>query len=265
MAGGGHIDRPEGGAERRPQRLGGREWGLILFGLAGVAVLVSLCVWQLQRLAWKEGVIAQLAARMEAPARPLPAALDAETQEFSRVRLTGRFDGRTGDHGFADAPLLTARKFDGPGYRVIQPFTLADGRTVMVDRGYVPIEEKNRGGAAAVPTPAPEGEIEIEGVLRWPDEADGPAFGANDNVWTARDMGAMARLFGAEPVLVVASTSTAVGRWPEPEPLTAVSIRNDHLEYAITWALLALVWAAMTGGLVWRRLRDRMAGARSTS
>ena len=107
-------------------------------------------------------------------------------------------------------------------------------------------------GAAARPTPAPDGVVEVIGALRWPDEAVDQAFGPNDNVWTSRDLAAMARLFASEEVLVVAETSTAVGDWPRADPIRAVNVRNNHLEYAITWAALAIGWAAMTGFLIFR-------------
>lgn len=229
--------------------------GIILIGLAGVAALVSLCVWQLQRLEWKEGIIAVLEERMAAAPAPLPAAFDPETQEFSRVRLSGAFPGEPGAHGFVDAPLLVSLRPHGPGYRVIQPFETSGGRRVMVDRGYAPVTEKNEAGAAARATPAPAGPIEVVGALRWPEEGgEGDPFGASDNVWTARDLEVMARLFSAEPVLVVAETSTAPdgAKWPIPQPLEAVKIKNDHLEYALTWAALAIAWAAMTGWLAFK-------------
>ena len=50
----------------------------------------------------------------------------------------------------------------------------------------------------------------------------------------------MARLFGAEEVLVVSETQTAVADWPKADPIQTVNIRNNHLEYAITWAALAI-------------------------
>ncbi len=244
--------RPEKGGSGRPSSLG--RIGVLATGVLGVLILIGLCIWQVQRLEWKEGVIAQLEARLAADPVPLPAAFEPESQEFSRVVLSGSFDFAPGAHGFVDAPLLTSVRPHGPGYRVIQPFTLADGRRVMVDRGYVPVEEKNEGGAASRPTPAPEGPITLVGALRWPGEGDeGPDFGASDNVWTERDLAEMAALFDAEPVLVVAETSTATGEWPLPQPIAVVDVRNNHLEYAITWGALALAWAAMTGFLAFRR------------
>lgn len=228
-------------------------FGLIATGVLGVIVLIGLSVWQFQRLAWKEGVIATLDARLEAAPIALPTTFDPQNQEFARVRITGQFMGRAGKHGFVDAPLLTSMRPHGPGYRVIQPFQLNDGRRVMVTRGFVPVAEKNADGAASVPTPAPDGPIEVIGALRWPDEggADQP-YGSRDNVWTSRDLVRMADLFEAEPVLVVAETSTAVGDWPIPQPIASVNVTNNHLEYALTWATLALCWAAMTGWLVFR-------------
>lgn len=225
---------------------------MIVTGVVGVSVLVALCAWQVQRLAWKEEVIATLEGRLAEPPAALPARFDPDSQEFSRVRIEGRFTGEVGGHGFVDAPLLTSRKFVGPGYRVIQPFDLIDGRRIMVDRGFAPVESKNEGGAASRPTPAPDGVVEIIGALRWPDESVDQAYGARDNVWTARDLTAMARVFGVEEVLVVSETSTAVGEWPKADPILAVNVRNNHLEYAITWAALAIGWAIMTGFLIFR-------------
>ena len=240
----------KGGAQRRPSYF--RRWGMIITGIAGVVVLLSLCIWQIQRLQWKEGVIATLEARLAEPPKALPKTFDPDLQEFSRVKIEGRFLGELGKHGFADAPLLTSRKFVGPGYRIIQPFDLTDGRRIMVDRGFAPVETKNEGGAALRPTPAPNGDVEIIGALRWPEDSSDQAYGENDNVWTSRDLSAMAQLFGAEMVLVVAETSTAVGDWPKADPIRAVNVRNNHLEYAITWAALAIGWAVMTGFLIFR-------------
>jgi surfeit locus 1 family protein len=229
--------------------------GLIATGILGTLVLLALCVWQMQRMDWKEGIIATLEGRLSAPPIALPETFTPETQEFSRVTITGTFAGEAGTHGFADAPLLMSLRPHGAGYRVIQPFTLTNGRRVMVDRGYVPVETKNEGGAASRPTPAPGEEIQITGALRWPDEGgNGLPYGEKDNVWVNRDLEVMAELFASEPVLVVAETSTAPSgaEWPIPQPIEAVNVANNHLEYAITWAVLGLFWGAMTGWLIFR-------------
>jgi len=240
----------KGDVQRRPSSL--RRWGMIITGAVGVAILIGLCVWQVQRLAWKQDIIEKLEARLALAPTELPKMFDPETQEFLRVRVEGKFLGETGKHGFVDAPLLTSRKFIGPGYRIIQPFDLTDGRRIMVDRGFAPVAVKNERGIAARPIPAPNGLIEVTGALRWPEVSSDPAYGENDNVWTARDLSAMARLFGAEEVLVVSETQTAVADWPKADPIQTVNIRNHHLEYAITWAALAIGWAVMTGFLIFR-------------
>ncbi|MEL7138363.1 MAG: SURF1 family protein [Pseudomonadota bacterium] len=231
----------------------------IILGVAGTAALIALCNWQLQRLDWKLGLIAALEERLAAEPVALPPAPTVE-DEFLRVAVTGRFDGAAGTHGHADAPLLTT--FDKqPGYRVLQPFTLGDGRRIMVSRGWVPLEAKNEGGRAVLPTPAPEGEVTLTGALRFPDDPQSPAFGANDNVWIARDLDVMADVFGVERVLLVSETPTPGpnGVAPRLQPLT-VNLKNDHLGYAITWGMLAAVWAVMSGLLAFREWRRGAAG-----
>jgi surfeit locus 1 family protein len=213
--------------------------------------------WQIQRLAWKEGLIALLEARLaETPLAGLPETYAPE-MEFRRVALRGRFTGETGAHGFGDvAKLMTIRPW-GAGYRVIQPFETEAGRLVLVDRGFAPVAEKNVDARAARPTPAPEGVIDLVATLRWPDDDDffaDPEAGPADNVWLTREVERIAPLWDAEPVLLVAETSTAVGEWPEPLP-TSIDLPNDHLEYAITWGSLAAVWAALGAALVRREMR----------
>lgn len=225
----------------------------IVIGVVGVAILLGLSAWQVQRLAWKEALIDRLEARLALAPVPLPQA-PAPGDEFLRVEIAGSFDDAEGSHGHPDAPFLTTRDRE-PGYRIIQPFTLENGRRVMVDRGFVPAALKNEGGLAVKPTPAPEGKVTLTGALRFPDETADPPFGARDNVWVARDLSAMAEVFGTEPVLVVSETPTGgEDGWPQPMPLT-VDLPNNHLNYAITWALLALVWAVMSGFWLRRELR----------
>lgn len=209
----------------------------LTFGLVGVAVLLSLGVWQLRRLDWKQGVLAEIAARMEAPAVPVPAAPTEAVHEYLQVEVAGRLT--PGEiHVYTSAPPR------GVGYRVIAPLEMADGRRILLDRGFVPIEEKD--------APRLTGPIRAQGALLWPNEADSytPAPDLAKNIWLARDLPAMARRLGTEPALVVVAASDDAAA-PTPMPV-GVNVPNDHLHYALTWFALAAVWAVMTGYLIWR-------------
>lgn len=216
----------------------------VVFGLAGASVLIGLGVWQLQRLEWKQGVIAALEARLAAEPVAVPEAPDSGRDAFLRVRAKGEIG--------ADALyLLTSLKPHGPGFRVIAPLTLADGRRVLADLGYIPEADK------AAPRPPASGAV--VGALYWPDETDGftPAPDLAANIWFARDLPAMARALGTEPLMIVAE-SHPLGDAPKPLRL-GVNLPNDHLQYALTWFALALIWAVMSTMLV-RRERRRAEG-----
>ena len=82
-----------------------------------------------------------------------------------------------------------------------------------------------------------------------------PAPDLARNVWFARDVAQMAVVLGTEETLVVARDAVVPGI--EPMPVDTAGIPNDHLNYAITWFLLAAVWAGMTGLLIWRNARPK--------
>ncbi len=214
----------------------------LIFGIAGVAALVGLGVWQIQRLAWKEALIARLEERLAAPPVGLPGAADAVRDAFLRVQVTGRV-------GVPTLHVLTSVKPFGPGYRVIAPVTLADGRRVLVDLGYIRQERKDRGDL-------PIGEITVTGALYWPDETDGftPEADHAKNIWFARDLEAMSEALQTDPLMIIAE-SHGGGEWPRPRRV-GVNLPNDHLQYAITWFSLALIWAVMSVLLVRRERRE---------
>jgi surfeit locus 1 family protein len=219
----------------------------IVFGIAGVCVLVALGVWQLQRLTWKEAKIAELEQRMEAAPVAIPASPDRARDEFLRVRITGQV-------GAEAAHMLTSLKPYGPGYRVIVPVAEAvngvGGRVVMTDLGYIPQAQKDRDFGVGQT-------VEVIGALYWPDETDGftPKPDRTANIWFARDLDLMADALDAAPLMVVAEAHD-LGEWPKARRL-GINIPNDHLQYALTWFTLALVWGVMSAMLV-RRERRRL-------
>jgi surfeit locus 1 family protein len=209
---------------------------VLVFGVAGVLVLVALGVWQVQRLAWKTALLAAIDARLAAAPVAVPPHPDPAADQYRRVRATGVIEA-------GEIHVYTSAPGRGVGYRVIAPLRLQDGRHILLDRGFVPIGDKDavrRLGPAAV-----------EGSLFWPPEdRSAPAPDRANNVWLARDVGPMAEALGTGPVLLVAArTDDPAGPLPLP---VAANIPNDHLGYAITWFGLAAVWAGMTGYGLWR-------------
>lgn len=213
----------------------------LLIGLLGGAILISLGIWQLNRLAWKEAVLAEIDARIADAPVPLPAAPDPQADRYLPVTAQGRF---TGEH----LDVLVSRKQIGPGIRVVEVFETQDGRRILVDRGFVRQDDRD--------APRDSGAATVEGNLHWPDEVDGftPPPDAATGLWFARDVAAMAAALNTEATFIVARRPT--GGEIEPMPVDSSGIPNDHMNYAITWFSLAAVWLGMTAYLLWR-IRQR--------
>lgn len=218
--------------------------GLLLFtafAAATLAVLIGLGVWQLQRLHWKEGLIAEIEARTKAPPISLPEAVAlaraGDDVSYLRVRVGGRFDHANERYLFASA--------DGSvGWHVITPLTTPNGGVVLIDRGFVPDALKEPAARAQGQL---EGTVTVTGLAR-PPETQGRFVPDNDperNRWFWRDLGGMARSMfpaGAQelaPFFVEADRSDVPGGWPLGGQ-TRLDLPNDHLQYALTWFLLAL-------------------------
>ncbi|MDP5220517.1 SURF1 family protein [Ruegeria sp. 2205SS24-7] len=209
---------------------------LLMFGLAGFGVLVALGSWQVQRLAWKEGVLADIDARISGAPAALPDNPDPDVNRYRPVTVTGEMRPD-------ELHVLVSLKRVGPGYRIIAPF-LTNGRMILIDRGFIPLEERD--------TPRALGIMEVTGNLHWPQEIDSftPEPDTKENIWFARDVPALAEALGTEPILLIARSPTDPNI--TPLPVDSVGIPNDHLQYAVTWFGLAAVWAGMTGFFLWR-------------
>lgn len=209
----------------------------VLMGVVGCAVLVSLGVWQMQRLAWKEGMLAQIEARIEGAPGVLPARYDP-ADKYAPVAVSGELTGE-------EIHALMGVRGGSPGYRVIAVLDTG-ARRIMVDLGLIAQADKD---AARL------GPVEVTGNLHWPEEADRwtPAPDLDANIWFARDVPALAQALDAEPIYVVARAHTLPG--VEPAPVGTEGIPNDHFGYAVTWFGLALVWAVMSLYLIRRVMK----------
>ena len=208
--------------------------------LAGIAVLVSLGTWQLQRLGWKRGLIDHAQAQLAEPAVPLAGA-DPATLDYRRVSATGAY---LHDRAFAFGFTAEGGR---PGSRLITPLRLEDGRIVLVDRGWMPDDLLPPLVPAGL---QPEGTVSIEGIGRWRGHRRPGWFDPEDSPerrrWYNWDLPAMAAALDLplEPLEIVLERSEGPAGLPRAEPVS-VSLPNDHLGYAITWYGLALVLLAV--------------------
>jgi len=229
--------------------------GLTIVTAIAMAILVGLGVWQLQRLKWKEAILAHVAALQTAQPIAAEPVLDGlahgRDADFTRVSVSCP--------GLAHAPFLELYAI-GPngqaGARLISacPVDGASHRSLLVDRGFVPDDVTARPKV----DPADAAPTRVTGVLRKPDR---PSFFAAKNRpsrWFVRDIPAMAAALRAPspaPIFLYAETSTN----PEfkaltPAPLPS-EIPNRHFEYALTWFGLAAALACVYAGALFRRVR----------
>ena len=218
----------------------------------GLLLLLALGTWQVQRLQWKEGLIAERNSALAAAPVPLPKSLDeARALEFHPVRAEGEF---LNDHELD----LNAQSLKGEqGFHIVTPFRLSDGTIVFIDRGFVPTDkrapETRAQGEIAGPTAA-------TGLLRLP-EPPGYFTPANEpakNSWFSIDLPAMARAAGvgsALPFYIDAGKTPVPGGWPQGGQ-TITDLPNDHLQYAITWYALAVALVAIYIRFAIRRRRS---------
>ncbi|MBV7396677.1 SURF1 family protein [Mameliella sediminis] len=218
----------------------------LLIGLLGAAILLWLGTWQISRLDWKRGILDDIETTIASDPKPLPRLIDPDAQRYQPVALRGEI----GDEALA---VLVSVKQRGAGWRLISAFQTDDGRRVLLDRGFAPVDQKD--------APLYAGPAEVTGNLHWPDDRNSstPDNDPAGNTWFARDLAPMAEVLDTEPLLVVARQMSPADKGVTPLPVDTSGIPNDHLQYAITWYSLAAVWLIMTGAWIWRLRTGREA------
>ena len=224
-----------------------------LFCLA--VVFLALGTWQVQRLFWKLDLIERVESRIHAapvtaPARAEWPSVAREKDEYRRVTATGLFrHDRTA--------LVQAVTERGAGFWVMTPLVLADGSTLLVNRGFVPTDRSSPEARLASEIAA--GPVAVTGLLRM-SEPGGAFLRSNDPAndrWFSRDVSAIAAARGLEdvaPYFIDADATPNPGGLPIGG-LTVVAFRNSHLVYALTWYALA----AMSVFAAWQVHRRRLA------
>ena len=209
-----------------------------LFTAPAVLLLLALGFWQVERLFWKQDLIAQRQAAVAAnPVAPPHSLEEARGTEFHHVTEEGVF--LHDKEIFLGATSEAGRQ----GYQVLTPLLEPSGRTVFINRGFIPAELKDPAKRAAGQIP---GTVRVQGLLRLP-PAERPAWFLPDNrpdlnYWFWVDLPAMSaadRLDRVAPFFIDADATPNPGGWPKGG-VTRLVLPNDHLQYAITWFSLAV-------------------------
>lgn len=212
----------------------------LVVGLGGAAVLISLGVWQVQRLTWKQNTLSQIEAQMDAA--PLEYA-DVATQQAGHAIPRYQPLSVTGQFGAGYVRALVSRKDMGVGYRIIAPLKVENHTPIMVDLGFI-----RKRDADTFSIPENGAVITVVGNSDAPIETDKytPAADIKNNVWFARDVTAMANHLNTDTILVVARNNPLSDPILSPWPVDTGNIPNNHLQYAITWFSIAFLWLSMT-------------------
>jgi len=214
-----------------------RIWFIVFIGFAGTACLLYLGKWQIDRLYWKLGVLNKIDQKIAAAPVPLPVEPSESIHKYLSVEISGQFLQES-------IRVLASKKRYGAGYRIIHVFR-TNGRRLLVDLGFVGLETDYDVDLI--------NDISIVGNLHWPDEVDNftPEPDLENNIWFARDVERVASALQTEPILIILKDSTLKDQNIKPMPIDTTHIPNDHLQYAITWFSLAIIWALMSCLFIW--------------
>jgi len=203
-----------------------------LFALPALLVLLWLGTWQLQRLEWKNQLIADFESRATTAPIDLPWGDVGPEMEFRRLALTGSFD-------HSREVFMTGRTYEGnAGFHIVTPFTLTDGRIVLVNRGWVSESYRDQSKREFTLT---EGEVTLPAILRFPGKKGYfvPENEPENGFWFTLVPGQIVKHLGldgrAESDIYAATIRTSETIKLPIAARTETNLRNSHLGYAITW------------------------------
>ncbi len=240
-----------------PKRL---PWLALVMGALVFIILIGLGSWQVERLRWKEALLATIDQRVRSEPVTVPqlAKLFAETGDvdYWPVSATGVFDHAKEQHFFATHEGAT-------GYFVYTPLVQARGETVLVNRGFVPFDLKDPARRSEGQV---KGEVTITGLARNP-LAEKPSFIVPDNdpaknIYYWKDLSLMARQIGLSRGDALVAFFIDADATPNPGGLpkggvTIIDLPNNHLQYAATWYGLAATLAGVLGVLLVRFYQNK--------
>jgi len=237
-----------------------RKLPVLIAGAIAFAILIALGTWQVQRLHWKEALLADIETHVTSAPKPL---LEIERQladtgdiDYQPVTLNGTFEHNGERHFFAT--------WDGDsGFNVYTPLRLDDGRYIFVNRGFVPYDMKD---PAKRQQGQVSGRVEITGLARNRLHAKPGMFvpenDAAKNIFYWKDLDAMAASSGLPAGANFLQFFVDAGDAPNPGGLphggvTIIDLPNNHLQYALTWYGLAAALAGVVAVWLYRQRAAR--------
>jgi surfeit locus 1 family protein len=211
--------------------------------LVGCVLLVGLGLWQLQRLSWKQGLIATMTLNQSFPPEKLLSLLQIAKQQslsYRHVSAEGVFD-------YMHELRLVGKPLDGiSGSYVLTPLSLPDGQKIYVNRGWIPSNTQKKDLSS------PQGRVIVSGFLR--DKMSRNFFTPPDNKETHEVFAFDPREYSSFPYFIEAAKIQGQSTLPRLFP-QIVPLRNEHLSYAITWFSLAIILMGIFVGYLKGRLR----------
>jgi surfeit locus 1 family protein len=231
-----------------------------LISLPVLVVSLGLAVWQMERREWKRDILDRIAVNQAAAPTTLDELLrgDPLAHEYGRVTVSGSF---LHDKEF----YLGARSLKNTvGLQVVTPLRADQGQIVLFDRGWIPQEKKDPAKRAEGQVPGP---VTLTGIVRRTQEQRqfAPDNVPERNVWFHVDAPLMRRMAGAAPdakldtFFLEADAAANPGGFPIGGQ-TRLDIPNDHLQYAITWFLIAAALVGVYLAYHWENGRLTIAG-----
>ena len=217
-----------------------KKWVFFVFiAIPGLLVLLSLGVWQTKRLAWKESLLENINYNLSSEPLFLPNGVKKSEHNYKMVKVKGALEPRS-------IFILTPVKGSGAGFRVISPFKLVDGGKILIDRGVIKEKDKSllkTSGQQSL----------VKGYLSWPNETDyfTPEPNFTRNIWFSRDLEKMANFLETQPILVVLTENRLDPSIRMQDPTN--DIPNNHLQYAITWFMMATLWFGISVFFVYKK------------
>ena len=241
--------------------------GFAIFTLVMATSFAGLGVWQLQRRTEKHQLMSALNERLAAPPVALPpsaqwSALKPASDEFRRVTYTATYAALPDAMVYSSGSAVR-EDVGGPGTWAFLPARLESGETVVVNIGFVQNTMQDRAQQDRAVNRLVAGQpVRLTGYIRFP-ESTGvltPPENPAKRLWFTRDHLAMARALGwasggaLAPFYVDLESPTPESGTPKPGRLT-VHLKDDHLQYAITWFTLAFA-VVIAFGVWWRGQRS---------